>query len=171
MFCCPVMCCEYSGMPVFAASAAHLWIKDKQPVLTRRMLIREEKFHYSPTQYVVEGGHWSNSGKNIFTFQICCVWKAPLSVASALCETGRQRTAHGEMTQAPNGWLGFFFFPTRKPIITWNMMKSEPRHELAVNSVGTCLERDMFCIMCLNDLWFKNVACDPEMWYAARKKH
>lgn len=95
------MCYDNSDMPVFAATATWIWIKGKQPVLTRNMLIREKNSTTPP--HSVWSGALIKQKENIFTFQICCFSKAPLSVAYALYEAGRQRTAQGEMTQVTNG--------------------------------------------------------------------
>jgi len=83
---------------------------------------QEETFHRSPTQCVVWGINQTKR-RNIFTFQICCISKAPLSVGYASHKAGRQRFAQGEMTQVTNGWLGIC--SARKPIITGNMRVSQ----------------------------------------------
>lgn len=88
-------------------------------------LLRRKNSTLPPTQCVVRGINQTKR-ENIFTFQICCMSKAPLSVGYALHRAGRQRIAQGEMTQVTNGWLGIC--SARKPIITGNMRVSQRRY-------------------------------------------
>lgn len=89
------------------------------------MLIKE-KNSTAPPHSVWSGALIKQKERNIFTFQICCISKAPLSVGYALYRAGRQRIAQGEMTQVTNGWLGIC--SAWKPIITGNMRVSELRY-------------------------------------------
>lgn len=87
------------------------------------MLIIAKKHSTTPPHSVWSGALIKHTKRNIFTFQICCISKAPLSVAYALNGAGRQRSAYAEMSQMTNGWLGIR--SAWKPIIIANMRASE----------------------------------------------
>lgn len=98
--------------------------------------------------------------RNIFTFQICCISKAPLSVGYALYSASRQRIAQREMTQVTNGWLGIC--SAWKPIITGNMRVSEKCYSRLKCDLGfQCWKRlHMRHIIC----WIiDNVPCDTQL--------
>lgn len=103
---CRVMGCDDSDMAVFTDTATWIWMKGKQPVTTWNMLIKEEKFPSLPTQCVVWGINQKGKKiRDIFTFQIYCISKAPLSVRYASLRAGRQRITQDEMTQVTNRLL------------------------------------------------------------------
>lgn len=134
------MCYDNSDMPVFAATATWIWIKGKRPVLTRNMLIRERNSTTPP--HSVWSGALIKQKENIFTFQICCLSKAPLSVAYALYGAGRQRTAQGEMTQVTNGVVRNFL-----SLETHNYLEHDLWYiyELCYNQVQCVLEFQLEC--------------------------
>lgn len=123
-----------------------------------------------PTQCVVWGINQTQKKRNIFTFQICCISKAPLSVGYALYRAARQRIAQGEMTQVTNGWLGILLGlethhyweyesirAVLQPIKTWPW----------VSVVGAGYIWDTFCIIC----WIIENVAWVEMCYLQNNYH
>lgn len=127
-------------------------------------LLRRKIPPLPPTHSVWSGALIKQRKRNIFTFQICCISKAPLSVGYALYRAGRQRIAQGEMTQVTNGWLGIC--SAWKPIITGNMRVSGQCYSQLKRDLGfQCWNglhtvSNILCVIC----WIiENAVCDPEL--------
>lgn len=113
------MCYDNSDMPVFAATAMWIWIKGKQPVLTRNMLIRE-KNSTTPPHSVWSGALIKQKKRTFLHFKFAafqklhCLWLMPYM---GLADKGLHRA---RWLKWQTGW--FRIFSAWKPIITWNMI-------------------------------------------------
>lgn len=164
---CGLVCAVMIQTCLFSQSQpTWIWMKRKQPVSTWSMLIKKKNSTALPQR--VWSGAIIKQKRNIFTFQICCISKAPLSVARASYGFARQRISQGEMTPVTNVCLGIC--SAWKPIITGNMSVSEEHNSQLKSDLlfrtGLCCTWQIFCIayqtfncgMCATLSWDERLA-------------